>query len=173
MILLEVPGARGADGASPPCHEVERDFPTPRNADRLLKVTRGPQPSIAKLEAGPDIFSITRSSEARTCPSGVPVEDRITATEFFLQRARKRAENDRQEVEKALAALFVAEAKLHQENASIAQAEDRLRALQEAQEFATDSTMHNSTDVTRSRRRCGWCSFDAVGSGRFGDPRAE
>ena len=82
---------------------------------------------------GPDIPCITRRSEPRTCPSGgvaLPVEDCI-ATETFLQRARKRAKNDRQEVKKARAASSSAKAKLHQENASIAQAEDRLRTLQE------------------------------------------
>ena len=61
-----------------------------------------------------------------------PVEDCITATETFLQMARKRAENDRQEVKKARAASSSAKAKLHQENASIAQELAQLRvAMQE------------------------------------------
>lgn len=95
---------------------------------------------VVKLEAAilavgesdptyPGLFDALK--RARSQAELRPVQDRIAATETFLERARKRAQKERQEVEKARAILCAAEAKLSQEEDSISQAEDRLHALQE------------------------------------------
>ena len=69
--------------------------------------------------------------KARAQTQAKPVQDRIAGTELFLERARKRVEGCRQDVEKAREAFAAAEAKLLSEEGAIRQAEDRLRVLRQ------------------------------------------
>ena len=57
--------------------------------------------------------------------------DRITSTESFLERAKKRVVGARQEVEKARDALTSAETKLVLEEDAVRQAEERLHVLRQ------------------------------------------
>ena len=68
---------------------------------------------------------------ARTQAQVRPVADRISATESFIERARKRAEKERKEVEKAKAELAKAEAQLVLEEESLREGENRLLVLRQ------------------------------------------
>ena len=69
--------------------------------------------------------------QARSQAQVRPVGDRITSTESFLERAKKRVVGARQEVEKARDALTSAETKLVLEEDAVRQAEERLLLLRQ------------------------------------------
>ena len=66
---------------------------------------------------------------ARTQAQVRPVADRISATESFIERARKCVEKERKEVEKAKAKLAKAEAQLVLEEESVRERENHLLVL--------------------------------------------
>ena len=68
---------------------------------------------------------------ARTQAQVRPVADRISATESFIERARKRVEKERKEVEKVKAELAKAEAQLVLEEESLRGGENRLLVLRQ------------------------------------------
>ena len=129
------PGRASAAPATKPCSSCLGSLAGASGSRRHFCPT--PELALPKLEAAVQAvgesdltYPALYDALKRPCPQAElrPVQGRISATETFLQRARNR-EKDLQETEKARAALSVAEAKLHQENESISQAGDRLRAL--------------------------------------------
>ena len=67
-----------------------------------------------------------------------PVQDRIAATESYLERARKRVLSSRQEVERAKETVATAERKLALEEDGVLQAEGRLSALRQEANGTTE-----------------------------------
>ena len=90
------------------------------NLETALEAVRESDPAYPAL--------VDALKRARTQAQVRLVADRISATESFLERARKRVEKERKEVDRAKAELAKAEAQLVLEEESLREGGSRLHA---------------------------------------------